>query len=204
MQIIVIGCGKVGSSLAEILSADGHDIVIVDSDRNAFKLLGPDFGGITVTGVPIDQDVLKLAGIETCDALTAVTPDDNINIMACQVAREIFKVPRVIARIYNPERENVFHEFGLETICPTKMTVDVIKEQILSGEKRTEHIINNKSISFREVKVSHHEAGKKIEMVKVDKGSMIFGVLKKGTLKLASPEMALDSEDIMVIAEEIE
>jgi len=131
MNIIIVGCGKVGSRFAQLLSNDGHDVVIVDNDKDAFKALSPDFNGITITGVPIDQDVLKQAGIENADAFAAVSPDDNINIMACQVAKEIFKVPRVIARIYNPEREYVFHQFGLDTICPTNLTVDVLRLKIL-------------------------------------------------------------------------
>lgn len=141
MNIIVIGCGKVGSRLAQILADDGHDIVIVDSDRSSFKMLTPDFNGVTIVGVPIDQDVLKQAGIETADAFAAVTPDDNINIMACQVAKEIFKVPKVMARIYNPEREHVFHQFGLETICPTNMSVDVIRSKILGEIGSSHHTI---------------------------------------------------------------
>jgi trk system potassium uptake protein TrkA len=136
MQVIVIGCGKVGSRFAQALSEEGHDVVVVDNDRHLFKKLGPDFNGVTITGVPIDQDTLKQAGIETADALVAVTPDDNVNIMACQVAKEIFKVPRVIARIYNPEREHVFHQFGLETICPTSITVDIIHSMILDEKRR--------------------------------------------------------------------
>jgi trk system potassium uptake protein TrkA len=136
MQVIVIGCGKVGSKFAQVLSEEGHDVVVVDNDRHLFKKLGPNFNGVTITGVPIDQDTLKQAGIETADALVAVTPDDNVNIMACQVAKEIFKVPRVIARIYNPEREHVFHQFGLETICPTSITVDIIHSMILDEKRR--------------------------------------------------------------------
>lgn len=202
MQIIVIGCGKVGSRLAQVLSEEGHDIVIVDNDRNSFKLLGTNYSGITVTGVPIDQDVLKQAGIETADALTAVTPDDNVNIMTCQVAKEIFKVPRVIARIYNPAREHVFHEFGLETICPTNLTVDVIKDKMLCKEERTQHNIWNKTITFRNEKVSKYDEGKKLDSIKVEGGAMIFGVVRNGSLVLANPNIILDKGDILVIAEE--
>lgn len=131
MHIIVIGCGKVGATFAAVLAEDGHDVVIVDNDSNAFKNLDPDFNGITLTGVPIDQDVLKQCGIRNADALAAVTPDDNVNIMVCQMAKEIFKVPKVVARIYNPAREYVFHQFGLQTLCPTNITVDVIKSMLI-------------------------------------------------------------------------
>jgi len=204
MHIIVVGCGKVGSKLAQVLSEEGHDVVIVDNDRNSFKLLGADFRGITVTGVPIDQDVLRQAGIETADALMAVTPDDNVNIMACQVAKEIFKVPRVIARIYNPAREHVFHEFGLETICPTNITADAIKDRILGKAERTEHVIEGEVISFREEKVSKHDEGKKLGSVKPENGCLIFGVVKNGKLVLANPDIELDKGDVLVVAERLD
>ncbi|HBQ64390.1 MAG TPA: hypothetical protein DD727_05630 [Clostridiales bacterium] len=131
MQIIVIGCGKVGSKLANVLSREGHDVVVVENEGENFLGLDRDFNGVTISGVPIDQDVLRHAGIETADALAAVTPDDNVNIVVCQIAKEIFKVPTVVARIYNPAREHVFHEFGLETVCPTNMTVSAIHTRIL-------------------------------------------------------------------------
>ena len=133
MYIIVIGCGKVGSKLASTLSEEGHDVVIIDSSSENFKMLGSGFNGITIIGVPIDEDILREAGIEKADALAAVTPDDNINIMVSQLASKIFRVPKVISRIYNPSREKVFHEFGLDTICPTSITVNAIRSRILNG-----------------------------------------------------------------------
>ena len=138
MHIIVIGCGKVGSKLANVLSREGHDVVVVERETEQFRELDRNFSGVTITGVPIDQDILKHAGIETADALAAVTPDDNVNIMVCQIAKELFNVPKVIARIYNPAREHVFHEFGLETICPTNMTVEAIHKKILNQPVREE------------------------------------------------------------------
>jgi trk system potassium uptake protein TrkA len=204
MHVIVIGCGKVGAKFAQVLSEEGHDVVIVDSDRNAFKALSPDFNGITIAGIPIDQDVLKQAGIETADAIAAVTPDDNVNIMTCQVAKEIFKVPKVIARIYNPTREHVFHHFGLDTICPTNITVDVIRSIVLGEAGITDHTIGGTRVSFRYEKVTRAEEGKKLGAVKVDNKLLLFGVMRNGSLSLAQPEMILNREDILVIAEKPE
>jgi trk system potassium uptake protein TrkA len=131
VNILIIGCGKVGSNLAKTLFEEGHDIAIVDSDEESFKILKRGLNIITVVGVPFDQEILRQAGIENADALAAVTPDDNVNIMTCQVAKEIFKVPRVIARISDPEREHVFHDFGLDTICPTNIIVDIFRDKLL-------------------------------------------------------------------------
>ncbi len=102
MNILVVGCGKVGSQLSNILSSMGHDTAVIDPDPASFERLSDDFRGYTVAGVPIDQTVLRRGGIEACDALAAVTEDDNTNVMVCQLAREVFHVPRVLARVLIP------------------------------------------------------------------------------------------------------
>ena len=201
MHLIIIGCGKVGSKFAEVMSAEGHDVVIVDNEVASFKALGPSFNGITITGVPIDQDVLKQAGIETADALAAVTPDDNVNIMVCQVAKELFKVPRVLARIYNPAREYVFHQFGLQTICPTNITVDVIRSMVLGESGVSKHTIGNTAISFRYEKILKNNEGKKMGSVKIDDKSSVFGVIKNGCFEFANPNTKLEIDNVLVIAE---
>lgn len=200
MQVIIIGCGKVGSKFATVLSEEGNDVVIVSNDAGQFKNIAPDFDGITITGVPIDQDVLKMAGIETTDVLVAVTEDDNVNIMVCQLAKEIFKVPKVIARIYNPEREHVFHEFGLETICPTDITVNVMRALLESENEITTHTIGNTSVIFKHKKLSAGYIGKKIEQIKLKEG-MIFGVVRSGEFIFANKAGRLIKDDILVLAD---
>ena len=122
MNILIVGCGKVGSRVASELSRMGHDVAVVDRSEKRFAMLDEDFSGLTVCGVPIDQDVLKLAGVESCDALAALTESDNVNIAVSEVAKELFHVPNVLARIYDPRRETVFAHFGLNTVCPTNLT----------------------------------------------------------------------------------
>lgn len=201
MNIIIIGCGKVGSRIAQVLSDDGHDVVVVSNDRDEFKALKHDFDGITVTGVPIDQDILKQAGIESADALAAVTPDDNVNIMACQVAREIFKVPRVIARIYNPEREQVFHHFGLDTICPTNLTVDILRSKILGEPEDSSHyVISGETFTFKREPVGAEYEGKKLGSVKLKKNSQVFGVIHNGNFGFPNPGMKLTRGDILIMS----
>jgi trk system potassium uptake protein TrkA len=199
MQVIVIGCGKVGSNLAFKLYQNGHDVVIVDSESDAFTMLDPDFNGITITGVPIDQDVLKQAGIETADALAAVTKDDNINIMVCQVAREIFNIPRVIARIYNPEREHVFHQFGLETICPTNMTVDAVMDLLADKECANTHFIFDQAIKFMKENANGN-IGKTISDINKDKLKTVLGVIRDGGIILASNDLVIAGGDELIIA----
>lgn len=153
MNILVVGCGKVGSRLAHNLSQSGHDVSIVDRLDSSFDLIPDDFSGLTTAGVPIDQDVLKKAGIESCDALAAVSQDDNVNIMVSELAREIFHVPHVLARIYDPSREDVFSHFGLHTVCPTNLTVEAIRSALLEHQATRNIFLGSHSISFRKIPV---------------------------------------------------
>jgi trk system potassium uptake protein TrkA len=201
MYIIVIGCGKVGSKFAEILSDEGHDVVIVDNDSNALKLLSNKFNGIRVTGVPIDQDVLKQAGIENADIVAAVTPDDNVNVMVCQVAKEIFNVPKVIARIYNPSREHVFREFGIETICPTELTVKLLHSRISDGNSVSNHLIGRNNFTFKYVQLPKRLEGKNIENAVSNPDEAVFGIIRDNNFVFPSKSIILDKEDILILAQ---
>lgn len=127
MNVLVVGCGKVGSRLAALLVEEDMDVsIIARTTAEAETMLDPDFKGSLLCGVPIDQDNLKKAGIESCDVVCAVTDDDNTNIMVAQLAKEVYGVGKVISRILDPERGDIFAHFGLETVCPTKLTVEAI------------------------------------------------------------------------------
>jgi trk system potassium uptake protein TrkA len=120
--------------MATMLDRMGHDVSIIDLKRESFGRLQDDFGGQSIVGVGIDEDVLRSAGIEHADVFAAVTNGDNTNIMASQVAKELFHVPRVIARIYDPLREETYHALGLETVCPTTLISNVIVNRVLPDE----------------------------------------------------------------------
>ena len=124
MNILVIGCGRVGAALAVTLDRKGHDVSVIDRNQERFDELSSQFGGFTTTGVPIDQDVLKRAGISTCDALFAVTDEDDMNLMVAQLARQLYNVPKIYARIIDITKSEVFGEMGIKIICPTKLTVN--------------------------------------------------------------------------------
>jgi len=130
MRIVILGCGRVGAYLAKMLVAEGHQVTVIDRNAEAFRRLGSDFTGNLVVGTGIDEDVLRRAGIEQAEAFVAVTNGDNTNVMAAQVAKEIFSVPHVICRIYDPWREEIYHALGLETICPTILGATKIKEAL--------------------------------------------------------------------------
>ena len=160
MNILVIGCGKVGSQLASMLSEEGHDVSVIDRDAKNFEMLDDNFSGMTTVGVPIDQDVLKQAGIESCDAVAAVSQDDNLNIMCSQLAREIFKVPSVLARIYDPAREDVFSHFGLHTVCPTNLTVSAVKSALTENQSIRTINFGAHTLAFNLIQVPDELVGK--------------------------------------------
>lgn len=131
MKIVILGCGRVGALLATMMDREGHTVSVVDLSGDAFQRLPSEFKGDVVIGNGVDEDVLVRAGIKDADAFAAVTNGDNRNIMASQVAREIFKVKKVVCRIYDPMREETYRGLGLETICPTLTGAQSFFESII-------------------------------------------------------------------------
>lgn len=134
MLVLILGCGRVGARLANVLDAEGHDVRVLDGNAEAFRRLSPDFKGLTIVGQGIDDDVLRRAGIEKADVFAAVTNDDNTNIMASQIAKVLHHVPKVITRIYDPIRQETYQTLGLETVCPTALGAQLIEEMLDSYE----------------------------------------------------------------------
>ena len=126
MKIVILGCGRVGATLATNMDKAGHKVSIIDTNADSFQRLDPTFHGEKHVGNGIDEEVLKRAGIETADAFAAVTNGDNRNIMASQIAKEIFHIKKVVCRIYDPLRQSTYNELGLETFCPTVIGSDIL------------------------------------------------------------------------------
>jgi trk system potassium uptake protein TrkA len=131
MRVVILGCGRVGSTLSLMLDSEGHEVSIVDMDASAFRRLGEGFGGRAISGIGISADVLREAGIEKAAAFLAVTNGDNSNIMAAQIAKVLFQVPRVMARIYDPLRAEVYREVGVETLCITTLGAGILHDRLL-------------------------------------------------------------------------
>jgi trk system potassium uptake protein TrkA len=130
MKVLIMGCGRVGARLASMLDKDGHEVTIMDIETYSFRRLASSFGGTALFGNGTDQEALKRAGIEGVDVFIALTQGDNRNVMACQIAKHIFNVPRVLCRIYDPLREEMYSALGLETLSPTKVFAQLFKEKI--------------------------------------------------------------------------
>ena len=134
---VIIGCGRLGASLANAISDKEASVMMVDRDERAFRKLGTAYGGLTLTGDATDIAVLRSAEIERADTVVSVTNDDNTNIMVAQIARNVYHIPNVICRLYDPEREIVYKEFGIDTICPTVLSTREIDRLLgrAKGEK---------------------------------------------------------------------
>lgn len=175
MNILVVGCGNVGAALCNSLSAQGHDVSVISETQEHFSNLSPDFSGYTTQGIAIDREVLKKAGIENVDALAAVTSNDNKNLMVIQLAKEFFHVPRVFARVTDPDKNAVFIGFGLKTVCPTNLTVENLCAA-LNNENSTSVNVGGHTIVISEAAVPDDFAGKRISEVEFEENEVLLAI----------------------------
>ncbi len=132
MKVIIMGCGRVGAQLAIMLDKEKYNVTTLDTNIESFRRLPPEFKGTALLGSGLDEDTLRKAGVETADAFIALTQGDNRNIMAAQIARHIFHVPKVICRIYDPLRRDIYSMLGLEALSPTTIFAQLFKEKLES------------------------------------------------------------------------
>lgn len=146
MKVVIMGCGRAGSELAIRLEGEGHEVTILDVNAYQFeRFLPKTFKGRRITGNGIDEEVLQRAGIEEADAFVAVTSGDNRNAMASQIAQRVFRVPRVVCRIYDPAREQMYHELGLRTISPTKVGAQLLHDALTAPEGAPSPTVSSES-----------------------------------------------------------
>ncbi len=138
MRVIIMGCGRRGAALAALLDNEGHDVTVLDIDASAFSFLPDDFAGTEIVGNGTDEESLRRAGIEQADAFVSTTRGDNRNVMAAQMAKHMFGVPRVISLIHDPIREEMYRSLGLRTVSPTKIVAASLKEALQADEKTPE------------------------------------------------------------------
>lgn len=138
MKVVVMGCGRLGARIAATLDELGHDVTILDVNSAAFRRLPPRFGGTKAIGNGMDSETLERIGLREADAFIAVTQGDNRNYFASQLAREVFRVPRVLCRIYDPQRAELFRGLGIETYSPTSVGADILVTMLLKGASKGE------------------------------------------------------------------
>lgn len=177
MNVIVVGCGRVGSQLATLLSVDGHNVTVIDKDSESFRRLGTTFNGVTIRGLGFDEDVLEEAGIHECDAFAAVTNLDNTNLMAAEVARKIFDVPHVVARLYNPQRERTYQQLDLDYVCGTTLVAENLLEKIQSGHGH--HVDSFGDVEIVIFKLRADMAGKRVKDMFIE-GQVLPAIIARG------------------------
>jgi len=200
MQIVIMGCGRVGSQLANLLSMDGHKVSIIDLEPKSFDRLGKNFKGDKIVGFGYDRDVLIKAGIEKADAFVSVSPGDNRNIIGALVASREFKVPIVIARIYDPVRAIAYNKLGITTISPTKWGANKIKELICHPDINSQISLGNGEVEIIEVEAAHGLSGHRSEKINVPGEIMVVSITRLGRAFIPVVGTVINDGDLLHIA----
>jgi len=204
VHIVIMGCGRVGSTLAHILEDRGYTVAVIDQDPEAFRRLRPSFKGDRVTGVGFDRDVLARAGIERADGFAAVSSGDNSNIIAARVARETFAVRQVAARIYDPRRAEVYERLGIPTVATVRWTADQMLRKLLPGSG-VEPLWRDATgkVILSQVTVCPDWIGEPVKLVEASAGTRIAYIDRLGEAIVPQPGTVLQQGDVVhVIAPE--
>ena len=197
MHIVVMGCGRVGSSLAHQLEERGHSVAIIDRNAQAFRRLGPDFNGQQVTGVGFDRRTLAKAGIEQAAAFAAVSSGDNSNIISARVARETFGVGHVVARIYDPKRAAVYERLGIPTVATVPWTTDQLLRALLTDGPEEDWRDPSGAISLVALTLHDGWVGQPVSRLETETGARVAFLTRFGAGMLPTPQTVFQSGDLV-------
>ncbi|ACY21505.1 TrkA-N domain protein [Gordonia bronchialis DSM 43247] len=200
MRVVIMGCGRVGSSLAMAMQKRGHDVAIIDRDPSAFVRLSPDFTGVTIAGVGFDRDVLERAGIENADAFAAVSSGDNSNIISARVARETFDVERVVARIYDAKRAEVYERLGIPTVATVPWTTERFVSALGETSTTTEWRDPSGSLAVAQLEVHESWIGTTVGKFQEITGARIAFLNRVGHPILPDAKTVLQQDDVVFAA----
>jgi trk system potassium uptake protein TrkA len=200
MHIVIVGCGRVGSGLARELVAEGHSVAVVDKNKKQFRRLGPDFSGSTIEGSGFDRDALAEAGVGHADALAAVTSGDNSNILTARIAREHFGVSSVVARIYDPQRAEVYQRLGIATVATVTWTIDQVRRWLLPTELHTSWTDASGLLSVVDRPLPAHFAGKHLRVAVPEELGTLVAVTRAGKPRLSPADLVGQDGDLLHIA----
>jgi len=205
VHVVIMGCGRVGSTLAHSLEARGHSVAIVDQNADAFRRLGADFAGVTVTGIGFDRDVLREAGIERADAFAAVSSGDNSNIISARLARETFGVSRVVARIYDPKRAEVYERLGIPTVATVRWTADRMERHLVPEGAVQIFRDPTSTVSIIEVPLHAGWIGQPLKALEAAAGARAAYLMRFGVGALPQPATVLQDGDqvYMLVTDDI-
>ena len=192
-----MGCGRVGSTLAQDFQSLGHTVSIIDQDREAFRRLGPNFSGTTVTGMGFDRDTLLQAGIEKADAFADVSNGDNSNILAARVARETYGVKKVVARIYDPARAEIYQRLGIPTVATVLWTTDQIMRRILPSGSKSEWQDASGKVQLVEAQIDSGWFGHPITLVEKNTSARVAFITRLGEGKIPDEHTVLQEGDVL-------
>jgi trk system potassium uptake protein len=200
VHFVVVGCGRVGSGMAVRLTEQGHSVAILDKNPRAFRRLPPGWPGLTVIGSGFDRDALDAAGAERASALAAVTSGDNSNILTARIARETYEVPRVVARIYDPRRAEIYQRLGIPTVATVTWTIDRVLQRMLPQAVAAEWMDATGQLMLLERLLPDEWAGCKIrEMVEASNGTLV-AVTRSGEARLDVGGLLGQEGDVLHIA----
>ncbi len=197
MYVIIVGCGRVGSELAKLLSNEGHDVVVIDKSQDSLERLGATFNGLTLVGNGFDLNILRQAGIEKADSFCAVTNGDNTNLISAQVARKIFKVPKVIARVYDPQRAHIYTALGLDILSGTILFAAMIRDKIIES-RFSSYLIESKDLGIIAIEVKDDLKGKTIKDINIPQEFMVVAIRRMYEAIIPEPETILKGKDILM------
>jgi trk system potassium uptake protein len=200
MKVIIIGCGRVGISLARMLSLRSHEVTVVDSDPNAFEGLGPGFKGRTVVGIGFDQGVLLEAGIERVDALAAVTTSDEANVIAARLAKQVFKVPHVAARVYDPRKAEIYRRFGLQTVSPVALGSTRLAELLSFSHLHTVVNLGSGEVDIVDIDIPPLLVGRSVHDLTVTGEIHVVAISRSGRTFLPHPGTIFQEADHVHLA----
>ncbi len=200
MNIIIIGCGRVGSGLANVLSAKKHNVAIIDQDPASFEKLGANFKGKQIIGIGFDQEALLKAGIEKADALAAVTVSDEANLVAARMAKVVYKVPRVAARVYEPRKATIFKRMGLHIISPVTIGIERLANILSFNQIGSGVQIGAGQITMVDLSVSPLMIGHPVNSINMPTESQIVAITRDGKTFLPSAATLFDKDDLVHIA----
>jgi trk system potassium uptake protein len=197
VHVVIMGCGRVGSTLARSLEDRNHTVSVIDSNPDAFRRLGPSFSGTKVTGIGFDQGVLDRAGIDTADAFAAVSSGDNSNIIAARVARETFGIQQVVARIYDPGRAEVYQRLGITTVATVKWTADQVLRRLLPAGAEPDFRDPSGTIRVDHVPVNEPWIGQRTVSFQDESGSRIAWIDRLGEGMIPTRETVMQEGDLL-------
>jgi len=197
MYVIIVGCGRVGTELAKLLSGEGHDVVVIDKSPEALKRLGDTFNGLTMVGNGFDLALLKQVGIEKADAFCAVTDGDNTNLISAQVAKKIFSVPKVFARVYDPQRAHIYTALGLDIISGTMLLSAMLRDKIIES-RFSSYLIESKDLGVMEIEAKHDLVGKTIQDINIPGDFIVVALRRMQAVVIPEPKTVLKNKDILM------